>query len=340
MALKNFNEMQRRVLRRISTMDFSETDDNALLPKVKNWINERYASIVRFRPWSELLFQQSLQIVAGQTDYVLDRKTDKVWNSFDTNNGLVINKIDVQDHVRNNAVSQDVNSNVYYAAPTEYYSIGEKTTMAVVGGTTGERVSVSSSSASDVAPLVIHIVGEVSGVEVSEDIVLTGTVAALSSHTFDSGSYLHISAGTNDGSEVAIDGVVTVIGNTSGSMFTKITQNEQAPLYQWIRVAPTPNSDATQPLWTIWASRKVRELVSDNDIPFIDCCDELVYGAFADALREDGQENSADVADQKFINMVTSLWISKQDTKKFIQMVPTGRDRYVYADFGRAIYVN
>ena len=75
--MKTFREMQRAVLRRISNMDFTETESNALLPKVRGWLNERYSTIVRFRPWSELLFQQELQIVASQTDYVLDRKTDK-----------------------------------------------------------------------------------------------------------------------------------------------------------------------------------------------------------------------------------------------------------------------
>jgi hypothetical protein len=337
MAMKSFREMQRETMRRISNVDFSTTDVNALLPKVKGWLNGRYREILRFRPWTETLFSQNLSIVADTTDYVLDRKTDKIWNSFDTTHGYVINRIDVNDHVRNNAISFDSGSSPLTDIAKEYYSIGTKTVAGVVGGTTGEKVSVVSTSASDVSPLVVYIKGEVGGVEISESLAITGVTAHQSANTYDAGQHLSISIGTNDGSEPSIVGVVTASGVTSTTVFTKLTKHEPIATYEWIREAPTPNASAT---WRLWASRKASELVDDNDIPILSCSDEMIYGAYADALREDGQEQEANIADQKFVSAVTALWVSRQDTKRFIQMMPSGRDRYIYGDFGRSIYVS
>ena len=70
-----FREMQRRVGRRISNLDTSTTNANDLLPKIKDWINERYERIVRSFPWTEIEKKYTLQIVASQRSYALPRRS-------------------------------------------------------------------------------------------------------------------------------------------------------------------------------------------------------------------------------------------------------------------------
>lgn len=302
--------MQRKVLRRISNMDFTETEDNALLPKVKDWINERYKQIMRFRPWQEVLFSQTLEVKDGVTEYCLNRNTSIIWSVLDATNEQEIKEINVSEYTRE---YEDL-----AITPTKYYKIGTKSVEAKLAQ--AEKVSVVSTSSLDVSPVVVRVVGLVSGVEIGEDIIVTGTTAAQSSNTYDTNQYLTISVGTNDGSETAQVGVITVTGVTSTTVISKIAPGEVSPEYEWIATLEEPSIDVD---WTIWANRKAKKLISDNDVPIIDCCDEIVYGTYADALREDGQEDAANMADMKFNQLTMSLWASKNiNRNRFIQMTP------------------
>ena len=49
-------------------------------------------------------------------------------------------------------------------------------------------------------------------------------------------------------------------------------------------------------------------MVDDNDIPEIECANEIVEGVVADALWEDGQEQAAQAQENKFNIVVTELW--------------------------------
>jgi hypothetical protein len=89
------------------------------------------------------------------------------------------------------------------------------------------------------------------------------------------------------------------------------------------------------PDWYIWYRKKFVELVNNNDMPILDCCNEIVQGAYAEALREDGQEDAANTADQKFTGMVDELWMSRQNTSEPEQMIPASREDYLTLDFNR-----
>jgi len=175
----------------------------------------------------------------------------------------------------------------------------------------------------------------VSGVEMSEDVVLTGTTAVQSSNTYDASQKLRINTGTNNKVRKSIAGVVTASGATSATVFSKISPAEYAPQYRWIRVNPMPKSTGTQPTWLIWYSKRIQPLVNDNDVPIIDVCNALVQGIYAEGLREDGQINEANLADQLFASYVSEKQLADVGPNIVEQFIPEDADSYSTGDFGR-----
>jgi len=338
--LTTFKEIQRRVQQRIQNDTTSTSDTiNDLIPKLKVWINERYDRVLRAKPWECLKKSYSLQIVASQKSYALNRDIGIITSVFDKTNGRVIKRISLEEHIRNNASALDVADNVQTGDPTQYYHTGLNLVKNAIGSS-AEKVSVVSTSASDVSPLVVHIKGLVSSIEVEEDVILTGTSSVDSSNTYDASQKLEVSLGTNDGTTPEAAGVITVSGKTSGTVFTKISEWEIATEYQWIDVVTTPKSSGTQPVWDIHYLRKHIPLKNNNDIPILDCSNELVTGAYADALREDGQEGEANTQEQLFAGYVEELWASQHNPYDIEQFIPYDRNAYITNDYGRTNYLD
>jgi hypothetical protein len=339
MALTTFKELQRRVQQKIQNSSTSTSDTyNDVLVKIKVWINQVYERILRAYPFPENIRKYTLDIVAEQAEYALNRDVETVITVFDVTNGVPIEWSQLEDYVRIRASTFDQSGNVITGDPTTMFLIG-KYRCCDETGSTAEKISVVSSSSSDSDPLLVQIRGLVSGVEVQEDLVITGTSAATSVNTYDATQKLAVHVGTNDGTTTSLTGVITISGVTSGNTISKIAPRTLATEYQWIQVSPQPTDSATQPDWYIWYRKKFVELENDSDMPILDCCNEIIQGAYAEALREDGQEDAANTADQKFTGMVDELWMSRQNTSEIEQMIPSSRDANLTLDFNRQIVI-
>jgi hypothetical protein len=333
--LITFKEMQRRVGRRLQNTATSTTNANDILPKIKDFCNERYHRILRSHPFEEGLGDTTLTIVASTRAYALDRNIDKIWTVFDQTNGQVIKITGSQDYVRHYAIDFDQTGNVVTGDPTRFYPVGKYTVKAILPAAAAEKVSVVSTSASDITPLCVRVRGLVSGVDMAEDITLTGATAADSANTYDANQKLTIVVGTIDGTAPAAVGKITVSGKTSSTVFSQIFSNEQATPYQWIEVSPLPKASGTQPTWKLFYGRRITPLVNNNDIPIIDCCNEIVQGAFVDCLKEDGQDNLAAMEEQNWVGMVNEL-ISTQDIPGRIeQFMPQDTELIQSLDYSR-----
>jgi hypothetical protein len=329
-----FVEILRRAGAKLSNTSTSTSNANDLYPKLKDWCNERYERTIDTFPWSGALNNKTLQIVASQSEYVLDRDVGKIWVAFDQTNGRAIKESQIQSHYRFTAPSTDQSGNLYTGDPDSFYQVGMFSVKASIG-TTAEKVSVVSSAVADLSPNVVHVTGLVNGVELSEDIVLTGTTAVQSSYTYDASQKLRINTGTNNGVRKTIVGIITVSGVTSSTVFSQISPAEFAPQYRWIRVSPTPKATGTQPTWLIWHTKRIQPLVNDNDVPIIDICNCLVQGVYAEGLREDGQINEANLADQLFASYVSEKQLADTGPNIIEQFIPESGDLYYSGDFGR-----
>jgi hypothetical protein len=237
---------------------------------------------------------------------------------WDTTNGKEITARDIRDHIRFVAPVLEVAGNVQTGVPDQYIDIGSKSVKLLL--TQSTKVQVVSTSASDITPKIIRVVGNVSGVEIAEDIILTGATGADSTNTFDSGSELIISAGTNNGTLSDLAGVVSVKETaTLTNILAVLAPEERSPLYRWVRLSATPASNAT---YQIWYKKKWRKLVNDNDVPIIPCANEIVEGVVADALMEDGQTTEFQLQDARFEKLVAELWSSQKPKNLIKQMVP------------------
>jgi len=317
-----FKRIQVRAMAMLQNTSTSTSNANDLLPKVKDWARSRYDRILRAYPWPELVRSYDLSVTASVRDYALRYDLQDIIKMWDTTHGVEITAIDIRDHVRFNAVNLEVSGSVQTGNPDRYIDIGSKSCSALLS--TADKVQVLSSSASDVTPMVIRIKGEVSGIEVAEQLVLTGVTAVDSTNTYDSGSEITFTAGTSDGTLQDLVGVVTVREKTTTSnVLGKIAPNERAPLYRWIRFSVMPASAFTA---QVWYKRKWMPLVNNNDAPIVPCANEIVEGIIADALWEDGQETASQAQDNKFSNMVKELWIANRPKNLITQIVPDDGD--------------
>jgi len=321
-----FKRIQVRAMAMMQNTSTSTTNANDLLPKVKDWVRTRYDRILRSFPWGELTRSYSLPIVAATRDYALRYDLENIIKMWDTTNGREITALDVRDHVRFNAIVNEVTGNIQTGTADHYIDIGSKSVSGLLS--IADKIQVVSTSASDVDPMIIRVTGEVSGMPRSEDIVLTGTTAADSTNTFDLGAELTISAGTNDGSLQDLAGVVTVREKTTATnILAKLAATERAPSYRWIRLDITPAATAT---YQVWYKRRWMPLVDDNDIPLIPCANEIVEGVIADALFEDGQVTGAQGQEMKFANSVKELWIARRPRDMIKQIVPDNGEPQTY----------
>ena len=333
--LITFREIQRRVQARIQNTSTSTTNDNDLLPKIKDWVNERYDRIYRSFPFPGTTETYDLTLTASQVEYIFDRNVFKVWGIFDKTNGFPIKKDTIQNHILHHAIDLDVTNNILADDPTRWRPVGTFTVKAEI--VSAEKVTVVSTSASDISPNVVRVSGLVNGVILGENIVLTGTSSAASTNTYDANQKLKISIGTSDQTRKTVVGKITVTGQTSSTVYAQVSPQEFAHEYHWFRVSPTPKASGTQPTWEIWHSLPIEFLVNDNDIPIYDCCDELVQGTFADALREDGLEQEATIAEEKFVSMVKELQEKNVDLNEVQQFIPSNSNSIKMLDYYRMV---
>ncbi len=330
MTNDTFKRIQVRAMAMVQNTSTSTTNANDLLPKVKDYCRTRYDRIMRSFPWNEITRSYNLSVISGTRDYALRYDLEDIIKMWDATNGHEITQVTLQDHVRFTAINSEVIGNVQTGAPDNYIDIGSKGVSALMS--VADTVQVLSTSASDISPMIIRIKGEVSGVLVSEDIILTGVTAATSSNTYDAGSELFITAGTSDGTLQDLAGVVTVRETlTTSNVLAKLAPSERSPLYRWIRLSPTPASSLTA---QVWFKKRWMPLVNDNDAPIVPCANEIIEGVIADCLWEDGQESSAQAQETKFTNNVMELWNSRRPRNLITQIVPDGGS---YPDSGRMI---
>lgn len=315
-----FKRIQVRAMAMVQNTSVSTTNANDLLPKVKDWTRTRYDRVMRAFMWDELVRSYNLSVTSGTRDYSLRYDLESIIKMWDMTHGNELTAYDIRDHVRFNAVNLEVTGNVQTGTPDQYIDIGSKSCSALMS--IADQVQIISTSTSDITPMCIRIQGEVSGVMVGENITLTGTSAATSANTYDSGSELIISAGTVAGTLQDLVGVVTVREKTTTTnVLAKLAPNERSPYYKWIRLSTMPSSSFTA---QVWYKKRWMPLVNDNDVPLIPCANEIIEGVVADCLWEDGQEGAASAQETKFSNGVRELWTSRRPKNLITQIVPDG----------------
>ena len=334
--LITYREMQRRVGEKIQNTS-TGTGINDLLTKSKNWINERYHRIVRGFPFEENLGDQTMTLTASTRAYAMDWAVDKIWAIYDQTNSKTISIKDVQYYIRNRALDLDQTGNVIVGDPTMCYPVGVCYVKALTGGTTGEKITIISTvgTTTDGTTQQVRVQGLVSGAMTQENLNLNGTTAGTSTNAWDDAQKLILSVGSSDGTIKTVAGIVTVTGATSGNVLAQISPFDIAAQYRWYEVSPLPKATGTQPTWRIFYSKRLQPMIHNNDIPVLDCCNEIVQGAYVDALKEDGQDWETE--EQNWVAMCQELYADQQIPGRIEQFQPDSGDLIMTLDYGRVM---
>ena len=304
--------MQRQVAAKIQNTGTEVTDENDMLPKIKDWINTRYARIYRSWFWEESMDDQTLLLTASKDEFAFHRDIEQLVTIFDTTNGKQITIDTVQGHMREYAATLDKAGDIQTGDPDRLRITGTHTVQMELSADDTITV-VSSDNSTDISPNCVRVQGLVNGSELSETITLTGTTPAAGTVTFDANQKLLISVGTTTGARKTLNGTISAYeSSTPANIHTKISPQEYAHKYVWFKVSPKTKATGTQPTWRIWFQRGFRQLVNDNDIPILDCCMEIVQGGYSDALREDGLEQEGAAAEGTFVTMVKELQATRK----------------------------
>lgn len=304
-----FREMAKRVLEK---QDLTAASNTTQLNKVLDWINLRYDRIVRSYPWPEIIRQYNLTLTASTTDYSLQRDVDEIVKLTDVTNGRDLPEITPSEHAEFIAPFQDVTGNITTGSVEGYIRLRTLTTEQAM--TIADTIQVLSSNNNDDTPNAVRVCGLVSGIEICENLTLTGTTAVESTNTYDSGAYLRISVATTDGTDKDIVGNITVREKTTtANTKAVISPSDWATEYHWIRVFPQPESSGTQPTIRILYRKRVLPMINVLDVPEFDCSTELIQGAYADLLRNDKDPRS-DGEEARFNSMVQEL-MKKAETE-------------------------
>lgn len=302
-------EMSRQALERL---DLDISNDEASKSKAYNFVNQRYSKIYESFLWRESVSFETVTLTESTKEYVLSKDVDKILDVFDFNKGVLTENISLNDYLDFYAYKEDVSNNNKTGCPRDYRLVKEiscKQSMTIA-----DKVQISSDNSIDVTPNCVRIVGTSGGIVKSENITLTGITVAESVNTYDINSELEISVGTTTGVEKTLVGTVTVTEKTTtANIKSIISPEDHASFYKYISISPTPSAEAVSV--TVYYRKKLRPLKKFNDIPFIDCSNEIIQGVYADLLRLDGQRQVALVEEQIHTAMVQDLF-NRHSTNK------------------------
>ena len=297
--------LQEIVRQALERRDLDITKNTTQRDKAYDFANQRYERIYRLYPWTGTIDSETITIVEGQKEYVLDYKAGEVLNVFDFTSGRDIDEHSLRTYIEQIAALQDVVGNVRDGNVGGYRQIRETTSKESMQ--IDDTVEVISSNNNDLTPNCVRIVGKSSGIQVAENITLTGTTAATSMNTYDSGEYLQITAGTTDGTEKTVSGILSVRESTTpANVKAQIASVDDATWYQWIAVNPTPKSSPNSVV--VYYRKRFRKLVNFNDAPIIDCGNELVQGVYVDLLKNDNQFGQAQAEEVNWKGMIEELY--------------------------------
>jgi hypothetical protein len=141
------------------------------------------------------------------------------------------------------------------------------------------RLTLVSSSSSDVTNFFVRVTGYVSNVLTTEQVTLTGTTSLQTTNTYDANGIERLVRSSTSG--YTITGNITVTDGTNTLSVIPVWWD--SPSYLWYEFYPIPSSALT---YTVRALMRRPDLVKDEDWPEIDedFHPTLLHGALAETL--------------------------------------------------------
>jgi hypothetical protein len=246
---------------------FIQDTSSSLESLIGIWINNRYKDVVNSYDWEQLYHNQTFASTANRSSYPMDENTDRLIFVKDRTNQSYTEVITEQDFLENYYDDLDTTGQ-----PEVCYLTSSPVTTQPASA---EKLTLKSSSASDITPTVLIRGITSTGGETYETLTLTGTTAVTASNTYS--KVLGISK-----SQATI-GKITVYENDESTIKAELSPETLVSRYKSINFHPIPAETVT---YQIRSRRRITPLSQDYDYPMIEDIDDIIeLGAQADAWR-------------------------------------------------------
>jgi len=292
----NFKEIKENVATLVQ-----RSGDTSFITDIGVWVNLSLLTLYNsYDYWLELKGTHNFTTVDGTPLYYMPSDFDKPMRFYDITHDKPISiKTEEEYFDANIANIADANES---DADTAYFKevVGVKVQVA----TTGDTLQIKSSSASDAADTVtvegyldsaLTIIGY-------ETIALTGTAYKAGTTTFY--KILNFSKNTDS------TGYFT-LADSSDNVLATLGQNERVARHKAFRLGQIPDDSTTN--MRVLYKRNLRKLVNDNDYPFVECSDYLVYNSVSLALQHDKETLDRAVLMKSFADRAYASILSNQN---------------------------
>ena len=296
--------------------DIIGNTSSLLEAKLESHIKHLYERIAKIAVPTMLIKKKDFTVTASAQEKSLGSDVLGILTIYDTTNGYALTETDRErDELNGIDTTNDTGH------PVKYADIGEHFVDLEVAAA-GTMSIASSNNVVDITPNIVRIQGLSSSVMVAENITVTGTTAATGSISWDANQKLIINTGTSNSTAKTLAGIITC---TRGVVVAKIAPNDYASLYRWISFMPIPHTAAASNTYRLLYLQRPLPLINDNDVPVFDCSDALINGLVAYGMTEDGQDDLAQLWDQKFNQSVSELIAHHtKKSNKVEQFMPGG----------------
>jgi len=287
--------------------DFIGDASTSFMTKIGKYVNYRYRDIMGRYDWKELYNTYTITTVANQSSYALPNDYQDIVYVFDnTNKKPLYFKPEV-----------GWQNDTTLVGSSDYFTISESTV-----GTqpaSASTITIVSDYASDNTQT-IFLKGVSNGFIKTETLTLGGTTPVTSSNSYTKLIQVSKSATTTGG--------VTV----KDSLSNQLTYLEPTQLHTRDRLIKFFYIPVSSVSIVIRYKREIYPMINDYDYPIIDCADEIILGAQADAWRAKRQFAKAAAMEQEYEQMVNLLMFQEEQNKDIsIDPIPYPRSTSVNA---------
>ncbi len=274
------------------------------------WINIRYRSVLQRFEWDELFHNFSLTSTATISACALDADVDRLsWILDATNGGYLAEYQEASFYQQYYDTFDDTGT------PERYFLKWDvvKTQLA-----SAEKVTIKSSSASDITQTLLVRGITTSGVETYDVLTLTGTIAVTAANT-----YTRILGLSKSASAV---GNISVYHNDETTVLSLFSPQQLESRYLQMHIHPIHTGTV---IYHAKALRRILPLYHSNDYPVVrDIADVLELGAVADGLRLKRQFSKAREYDFLFEKQLSEKIFQRDSRPNLIhQFIPTPLNR-------------
>ncbi len=279
--------------------------DTSYISDIGVWVNLSIQNLYNsYDYYDELKNVHNFTTVDGTARYYMPSDFEKPLRMYDITNDKKITWRTYEGYFDGNIANiADANES---DADQVYFTevVGVKVQVA----TTGDTVQAKSSSTSDTTQIV-RVEGYLdSGLTIIgyDNITLNGTTAATATSANTFYKILNVSKSADTVGYVTVE-------NSSGTDLTTLDSVQRVSRHKAFDLGRIPDDSTTS--MRVLYKKKFRKLVNDNDYPFIECDDYIIYNATALSLQQNKETLERAVMFEKKAQEAKNFILLNQNTK-------------------------